>query len=441
MLREGYAQLLGKAIDGPLTDVLHAACRLLAESRPGANSEADSLYELITHAKWPGPEFEERDELLSSCALAAWRAARREKKTELAARWASRVHTLAAQASDEPSNVAFPQIGHFGLDDSAALLCMSERLRHQRETSPAKVRDEAEIVYRFLAESEKRIGLFDEREYFLGEFAIIVGSASRLLCRWEEASLWYDRAEFWFRNTVNVPPELGRVEYQRLALRMEKRQLDGVLELAPALSKRLTELGMPEEALKCRILEGLALTESGRLSDSAEVLLQACQEARRIKNERLLGYAWTNLAQVYGMMGDSVRAVEVSGRAFQILKRLDDRVNIAKIRWGLARLLREIGKGQASIERYRKVQQELASLGMRADVAALSLAIADVLLERGQDQKAMGEILAALPVIDELKMVPEGVAALSLLRESLRQQKINRQALRDLHGYVEEIQK
>ena len=38
-------------------------------------------------------------------------------------------------------------------------------------------------------------------------------------------------------------------------------------------------------------------------------------------------------------------------------------------------------------------------------------------------------------------MVPEGVAALSLLRESVRHQKINRQALRDLHGYFEDIQK
>jgi hypothetical protein len=51
----------------------------------------------------------------------------------------------------------------------------------------------------------------------------------------------------------------------------------------------------------------------------------------------------------------------------------------------------------------------------------------------------MSEVLAALPIIDEEKMVPEGFVALSLLRESLRQQKINRQALRDLHGYFEEL--
>ena len=51
----------------------------------------------------------------------------------------------------------------------------------------------------------------------------------------------------------------------------------------------------------------------------------------------------------------------------------------------------------------------------------------------------MKEILSALPVLDELNMVPEGIAALSLLRESIRQQRINRQALRDLHGYFEDL--
>ena len=41
----------------------------------------------------------------------------------------------------------------------------------------------------------------------------------------------------------------------------------------------------------------------------------------------------------------------------------------------------------------------------------------------------------------DLKMVPERLAALSLLRDSLRQQKINRHALRDLHGYFGENKK
>jgi hypothetical protein len=36
-------------------------------------------------------------------------------------------------------------------------------------------------------------------------------------------------------------------------------------------------------------------------------------------------------------------------------------------------------------------------------------------------------------------MVPEGMAALALLQESVRQHRINRQALRDLHVYFAEV--
>ena len=46
-------------------------------------------------------------------------------------------------------------------------------------------------------------------------------------------------------------------------------------------------------------------------------------------------------------------------------------------------------------------------------------------------------VLLALPIVEEYKLVPEGMAALALLRESVRQQKVNHQALRDLHGFFE----
>ena len=65
--------------------------------------------------------------------------------------------------------------------------------------------------------------------------------------------------------------------------------------------------------------------------------------------------------------------------------------------------------------------------------------VADLLLEVGEDSLALSTIVSALPIIDEYQMVPEGMAALSLLRESVRQNEVNRAALRELHGYFDEI--
>jgi hypothetical protein len=98
-------------------------------------------------------------------------------------------------------------------------------------------------------------------------------------------------------------------------------------------------------------------------------------------------------------------------------------------------LMRETGQLDASIAAFRDAQEQFALLGMRADIAALNLVIADMLLDLGQDAEALREIALALPVIDELKMAPEGMAALSLLRESALRQQVNRAALRELHGY------
>ena len=74
---------------------------------------------------------------------------------------------------------------------------------------------------------------------------------------------------------------------------------------------------------------------------------------------------------------------------------------------------------------------------MAADVAATRLMIADLYLELTNDSAAVREILLALPIVEEYRLVPEGVAALALLRESIQQQKVNHQALRDLHGFFE----
>ena len=333
----------------------------------------------------------------------------------------------------------YSQAEELRLEDPETLLSLCGILREKRESSPASVRDEAEFHYRFIESPRREIGLFDEREYFLGEFALLAGTACRHLSRREEAHIWFDRAEAGFRHTINAAGDLSRLGYQRLAERLEERQLDVVLEMLPSLIESFRSLEMHEDALKCRFLEGLALMETDELRAAVSTFEEICLEADSLGNARLLATAYANLTHIHGMMGNAEEAMAASAKAIPVLRRLDDRVTLAKVQWGLATLLRETGQLAASIEAYRKAQQEFEAIGMRADIAALNLVVADLLLEMGHGREALAEIGAALPVISELKMAPEGMAALSLLRESARRQEINRQALRELHGYFEEL--
>jgi tetratricopeptide (TPR) repeat protein len=322
------------------------------------------------------------------------------------------------------------------LEEPETLLGVCGLLRTQLETSPDEVLGDAEFFYRFLEQPRRSVGVLDEREFFLGETALIAGTACRLLSRREDARRWFDRSEAWFRHTVNSVADWSRLSYQRLALRVETRDFDEVLELVPLLIESYEKLEMREEALKCRFLEGIVLMEADQPARAIERFRRIRAGARSLGNDQLLGTALTNLVQLHAALGEAEEALDASRHALLVWKRLDNRVGVAKVHWGVGDLLRVKGQPSSAIEAYRSAQTEFAKIGMRGDVAALQLVVADLLLDVGQDEAARAEILAALPAIDDIQMVPEGLAALALLRESVRG-RIDRQALRELHGYFD----
>ena len=402
---------------------------------------SEALFNFVTRSRWRVPDFQERAEVLRSCALAGWRSARQAKAPGVAAAWFARMKELASLDELDallpngipPGNVSVPPCEEAELCQPETLLTICGLLRKQIDSSPQAVLDRASFVYEFLEGRTTPVGRFDEREYLLGELALIAGIACRLLSLRREARAWSDRAEAAFGSTVNAVVEVLRVNYLRLALRLEERQWDLVLELAPSVGKCLSKLGMREDALKCRFLEVTARGESGDLSGAVDVAEQVCLKAQELGDQRLVALAYSNLGHFAALMGDASRVQAALEKAIPVLRRLNERIALIKAEWTMGNLYRKQAQHQPAIEAFNACRQEFQSLGMSADVAAMHLAIADLLLETGQDDEAILEVLSALSIIEEVGMTPERVAALSLLRESLRQQKINRQALRDLN--------
>jgi tetratricopeptide (TPR) repeat protein len=326
------------------------------------------------------------------------------------------------------------------LEDPEVLLNVCSLLQESLNANPAGGRAEAGFFYEFVEVPERPIGCFDEREFFLGEFALLSGMACRVLALRSDARRWFDRAEAKFACVQNAPSHFGRLAYQRLALRVEERDFEGVLELAPFWRDSLLKLGLDEETLKCRFLEATAWKETERYAEAEEVFVALVRDARAMGNERVAALALQNIFQIHAFRGDTKAAMAAAQEAAPILSRLNNRADLAKLQLGLGYLLRSQKNLGAAVEAYRTAQKEFREIGMRADVAATHLVLADLLLDVDQSARAEWEIRAALPVIDELKLVPEGIAALSLLRESLRRRQIDRHALRSLNGYFEELQ-
>lgn len=439
-LRAGAPAITSEVLTPAAIEIIRCACRNIRLGEPAdLIRDGQLLFRYISTAAWPEPDFEERAELLWECGLSIWRASRSTADAGLADNWRRRLAEVFA-ALGPLREAILEDLGSDGEElQFESLAAASLWMDAEIETAPSDVLRTAEAVQGKLGDGSTSGLSSEEDRYFRGYIALRAGSACRILGLRARAREWLDQAEAAFRHLTDPTPDLSRLSYQRLALRAEERHFQEVLELAPSLTQSFVKLEMPEDALKCRFLEAAALKETEKFAEACRAFQEICRDAETLGNRKLQGTARYNLVQIHSLLGEAEKAILESQKALPLLEEQQNRVGIAKLQWGLAYLFRDQGDLPAAVDMFRRAQVEFREIGMRADMAAIQLVIADLLLDSGQEIQAEKEILAALPIIEELKMVPEGVAAIALLRESLRQRSINRQALRDLHGYFEEL--
>ena len=302
------------------------------------------------------------------------------------------------------------------------------------------VRDEAEFLYRFIETPRRPIGLFDEREYFLGETALLAGTACRQLSRREEATSGSTAPRPASATRSTRPPTSRASDTSGSRSGSRSGSSTSCSRCLPALLESFRQLEMHDEALKCRFLEGLALLESDELTEAVRVFDEIVVEAERLGN---------------------------SQAARERLREPDAHLRDDGERRGGHRGLRESHPGPAASRRPRRPRQDPVGAGdapardrpgrgfdrartarrrrsSRRSACARtwrrSISSSRICCSRpGRSARRSARSPPRCPIISELKMAPEGMAALQLLRESARRQEINRQALRELHGYFEEL--
>jgi hypothetical protein len=109
---------------------------------------------------------------------------------------------------------------------------------------------------------------------------------------------------------------------------------------------------------------------------------------------------------------------------------------LADLKAMLAETLQRNGRLEAAIDSYRGAVNDLVELGIVTRAAYLRIVLAGALLEAGRSREAEWEIKKALPTIGAQRMVPEGFAAIALLRESVKQRRTDPRALLDLRNHL-----
>ncbi len=321
--------------------------------------------------------------------------------------------------------------------DLDVLLAICAALRERLNSDPNDVLVEASRVFAWLSIQGKSIGYFDERDYFLGESALLAGTACRVLGQRAETDLWLDRADACYRHTINPVASLARVAFVRLSLRYDIGRYADILELVPSVALSFEKLGLSAELGKCHFLEAMCHKELGQFAEATSCLDRLLTGSEFQSEPALRGLAMMNIGNMQSHEGDQQKAL-AAYRAAQPLLESGKRYSIlADLKGMVGETLQQLGQSSSAIEAYRESVGDFVQLGMETRAAYFRVVLSEALLEAGRPREAEWELLAALPTINEQQMVPEGFAAVALLQESIRQRKTDPQALSELRQYLQ----
>jgi tetratricopeptide (TPR) repeat protein len=308
--------------------------------------------------------------------------------------------------------------------DADVLSALSESLRQLRDSAPVLVADESIYTYGRLSSAED-FGVFDERDYFLGEFSFLAGGAYRLMGKRDDAVEWLNRADSHFRHTVDPTAGLAGVAYARLALTFDAGNYERVVSEIGAVRDSFSRLGVQKEKAKCDLLEAFAQKQLGKTADALVRLSEAAKSLHGTHDRGLLSRVLVETGDIYQLQDQVGLAIACFERAAELISTDPVSIFSADVKMFLGGAYRSQNQLALALASFRAAQRDSAELELATRSAYLRLLAADTLLRMERSREAEWEILAALPTIDEQKMVPESLAAIGLLKEAVRQRKVD----------------
>ena len=317
------------------------------------------------------------------------------------------------------------------------MFALLDLLRLETNARPQRAANEVEVLHRRVLACEWPVGLFDEREYILGELALVGAGAYRLLGKLDLAEKWLDRSEAALRHIVNPAPAMANVAYARLAVKYDRRLYEDVLELVPSLRLSFEKLGMRSESHKTTFLEAMTLKEKGDSSRAFERFAMLRGDLSATESPMLLGMVLMELGGQRGSAGVYPEAISLYREALGVMGSSGSPMALAQLKATIGETTRAAGDTVSAIEFFRQAIADYVGLGAAGRAAYLRVVLSESLLALDRAREAEWEILQALPTIEEQGMVPEGFAAVALLHESVNRRKADPNALRELREHLQ----
>jgi tetratricopeptide (TPR) repeat protein len=298
----------------------------------------------------------------------------------------------------------------------------------EREPQPALLA--ALYLHKLATRLPKTRGQFDDRNYVLGEMALTVGRAYRVLDQTELAERWLDTAEKAFKATINPAPVMAKAKLVRTLVRIHQRREQEALDLCRETEAVFSRYEMQDELWRSRFLQAYCLNVLGCATDAIPLLERAIDHFERTGNGEFAARSLQVLGNIYAESGAFAKAAPLLERSAEFFKQAGNRVALLQVKWGLADAVRLSGSLQASVPLFEEIIQGYLELQMPNWSAGLRLIQAETLLQLERPAEAEWQVRQALPYLDRPDARPEAMAAVVLLKRAVESRKVDRDCVR-----------
>lgn len=315
------------------------------------------------------------------------------------------------------------------------LLCGESEKDASRD--PLRSRELAELAVEVAAkidewEVAEPHWLHELRAYALAHLA----NAQRVLGELQKSAETFAEADKWWGPAIGDVGNILDYEAKYLALKASLRRAERRLPEALGLLEKALEAD-PDPALRPRIAVSMAkiYEEQGRMSKALDTIVEARESAEEPDERLRLCFAQNHLDYL-SKAERYIEAQDLLAETEQAVADLGSDIDRLRFRWTRARIANGLGRAAAAAEELEDVREKFAEL-LPYDAALASLELGLMYSRLARLDKVLSVTEDALALLRELKVEREGLMAIRVLAQAVKDRDVTAELLSQALTYLQ----
>lgn len=261
-------------------------------------------------------------------------------------------------------------------------------------------------------------------------------NALMLLGRFPAAHEALDRAERFFRRTMNNGLGLSMVALVRAGVLYEQQRYDEAMAAAERAERGFAHAGDEKRRMDAVLLRASIMMETGDATGALRLYRQIIDYGERTNNLRAVARGSYACGHAEVDLGNLAEASLHFHRALVLFREVGPEPDRVATEWGIARIVLKSGKPHDAVRRLRIVQREFEARGMITDAALVGLDVAEALLALGQPQQIVPLAQHLFGVFKEAGMLTGALSAIAYMKEAAAAKRLTIDDVEVIRGFL-----